>query len=94
MKREDVYRQLGLVDVHEDVFSTDRLQDPEFQFREKGTRNIIDCFLGCLEEWHKTEGGGWNKGRIERMREKAMREIDQGAYHTLDQVCIVGRTPI
>ncbi|KAH8783454.1 S-adenosyl-L-methionine-dependent methyltransferase [Diaporthe sp. PMI_573] len=91
VKREDIFRELGLVDVHEDVFSTDRLQDPELQFRDKGTRNIIDCFLVCVEDWLKTEGSGWSKERIERVKEEAMREIDQGAYHTLDQVCIVGR---
>lgn len=91
VKREDKLRELGLVDVHEDVFSSDRLQDPELQFRDKGTRNVIHCFLGCLGDWRNTEGNGWSQERIERVMEEAMREIDQGAYHTLDQVCIVGR---
>ncbi|KAL6414065.1 uncharacterized protein AUP68_00579 [Ilyonectria robusta] len=59
MRREGVFRELGLVDVHEDVFSTDRLQDPESQLRDKGTRNVIVCFLGCLEElvgWRGVDG--------------------------------------
>jgi hypothetical protein len=90
-RREGVFRALGLVDVHEDVFSTDKLQDPELQLREKGTRNILDCFVGCLEGFVGVEGSGWSKERIEILKEKAMREIDQGVYHTLDQVCIVGR---
>ncbi|KAI1758443.1 S-adenosyl-L-methionine-dependent methyltransferase [Xylaria castorea] len=91
VRREDVFRELGLVDVHEDVFSTDKVQDPELQLREKGTRNVLSCFIGCLEELVGVEGSGWSKERIERLREEAMREIDKGVYHTLDQVCIVGR---
>jgi hypothetical protein len=79
------------VDVHEDVFSTDRLQEAGLGFREKGTRNVIACFLGCLEGLVGVEGSGWTKEGIERVREEAMREIDQGVYHTLDQVCLVGR---
>jgi ubiquinone/menaquinone biosynthesis C-methylase UbiE len=91
VRREDVFREVGLVDVHEDVFSTDRLQDPELQLRDKGTRNAIVCFLGCLEDLVGVEGSGWSKERIERVKEAAMREVDKGVYHTLDQVCIVGR---
>jgi hypothetical protein len=89
--RPDVFRELGLVDVHEDVFSTDRLRDPALGFRDKGTRNIMDCFVGCLEELAVVEGSGWTRERIQRLRAEAMREIDAGVYHTLDQVCIVGR---
>jgi len=91
VRREDVFREIGLVDVHEDVFSTDRLRDPELQLRDKGTRNVIVCFIGCLEDLVGVEGGGWSKERIERVKGEAMREVDKGAYHTLDQVCIVGR---
>ncbi|KAH7123342.1 S-adenosyl-L-methionine-dependent methyltransferase [Dactylonectria estremocensis] len=91
VKREDVFQKLGLVDVHQDVFSTDKLQDPELQLRDKGTRNVITCFLGCLEELAGVEGSGWSRERIERVKEEARREIDNGVYHTLDQVCIVGR---
>ncbi|KAI0812053.1 hypothetical protein GGR55DRAFT_640238 [Xylaria sp. FL0064] len=94
VRREDVFRELGLVDVHEDVFSTDKLQDPGLQLRDKGTRNIVSCYIGCLEELVEVEGSGWSKERIERLREEAMREIDKGVYHTLDQVCIVGRKPL
>ncbi|KAK4462849.1 S-adenosyl-L-methionine-dependent methyltransferase [Cladorrhinum samala] len=90
-RREDVFRGLGLVDVHEDVFSTDRLQEPELHLRDKGTRNVIVCFLGCLEELVGVEGSGWTKERIENLKEEAMKEIDMGVYHTLDQVCIIGR---
>ncbi|KEZ41683.1 Uncharacterized protein SAPIO_CDS6848 [Scedosporium apiospermum] len=86
MRREDVFRELGLVDVHEDVFSTDRLQDPELQLRDKGTRNVIVCFLGCLEGLVGVEGSGWSKERIEKLKGEAMREIDNGVYHTLDQM--------
>jgi len=85
MKRDSVWRGLGLVEVHEDVFSSDKLQEPELELREKGTRNIIECFLGCLE------GAGWSKERVEQLKAEAMGEIDKGVYHTLDQVCIVGR---
>lgn len=91
IRREDVLRKLGLADVHEDVFSTDRLQDPELRLRDVGTRNVIICFLGCLESLVEEEGSGWSKEKIEKLKEEAMREIDQGVYHTLDQVCIVGR---
>lgn len=91
VRREDVFRELGLVNVHEDVFSTDRLQEPELELREKGTRNVIACFLGCLETLVEVEGSGWTKERIERVKGEAMREIGNGVYHTLDQVCIVGR---
>lgn len=91
LRREDVFRGLGLVDVHEDVFSSDRLQDPETNSREKATKNIIDYFLGCLEGLVAVDGSGWTAERIERLNEEAMREIDRGVYHTLDQVCIIGR---
>lgn len=90
-RREDVFRGLGLVDVHEDVFSSDRLQDLEANARDKGTRNIIACFLGCLEGLVTVDGSGWTAERIERLKEEAMREIDSGVYHTLNQVCIIGR---
>ncbi|KAK4447263.1 hypothetical protein QBC34DRAFT_410198 [Podospora aff. communis PSN243] len=90
MKRKEVWEGLGLADVYEDVFSTDRLQEPELRLREKGTRNILDCFLGCLESL-VVEGGEWTKERIEKLRAYAMGEVDSGVYHTLDQVCIVGR---
>lgn len=91
VRREDVFRETGLVDVHEDVFSTDRLQDPELQLRDKGTRNAIICFIGCLRKLVGVEGSGWSMDRLERVKEEAMKEIDKGIYHTLDQVCIVGR---
>ncbi|KAI1737630.1 S-adenosyl-L-methionine-dependent methyltransferase [Xylaria scruposa] len=94
VRREDVFRELGLVDVQQDVFSTDKLQDPDLQLRDKGTRNVLSCFIGCLEELVGVEGSGWNKERIERLREEAMREVDKGVYHTLDQVCIVGRKEV
>lgn len=91
VRREDLWRELGLVDVHEDVFSTDRLQDPDLKLRDKGTRNVLVCFLGCLEELVGLEESGWNRERIEKVKEEAMKEVDSGVYHTLDQVCIVGR---
>ena len=91
LRRENVFRDVGLVDVHEDVFSTDKLQEPQLKLREKGTRNIIVCFLGCLDGLVTVEGSGWSKEKVERFKEKAMKEIDSGVYHTLDQVCIVGR---
>ena len=91
LRREDLFREVGLVDVHEDVFSSDRLQEPELQARDKGTRNAIVCFLGCLEDLTKVEGSGWSKARVERLKKDAMGEIDKGTYCTLDQVCIVGR---
>jgi ubiquinone/menaquinone biosynthesis C-methylase UbiE len=91
MRREAVFREVGLVDVHEDVFSTDRLQDPELQLRDKGTRNAIVCFMGCLQTLVGVKGSGWSEERIKRLKEEAMKEVDEGVYHTLDQVCIVGR---
>ncbi|KAF2023638.1 hypothetical protein EK21DRAFT_80408 [Setomelanomma holmii] len=93
LRREDVFRGLGLVDVHEDVFSSDRLQDVESKARDKGTRNIMACFLGCLEGLATVEDSGWTNERIERLKEKAMEEIGNGVYHTLDQVCLIGRRP-
>jgi ubiquinone/menaquinone biosynthesis C-methylase UbiE len=92
-RREDAFRELGLVDVHEDVFSTDKIQDPDMQLRDKGTRNIIDCFIGCLRELGGVAGSEWTKERINKLEEDAMKEIDHGVYHTLDQVCIIGRKP-
>ncbi|KAK3364347.1 S-adenosyl-L-methionine-dependent methyltransferase [Lasiosphaeria hispida] len=89
--REELWRKLGLVEVYEDVLSTDRLQEPQLELRDKGTRNVIVCFLGCLESLVGVEGSGWTKERIERVKEEAMKEVDQGVYHTLDQVCIVGK---
>ncbi|KAK0640612.1 S-adenosyl-L-methionine-dependent methyltransferase [Cercophora newfieldiana] len=93
LRREETWRGLGLEDVHEDVFSTDRLQEPELRLRDKGTRNIVECFVGCLESLVGVEGSGWTTQRIERLNAEAMKEVDQGVYHTLDQVCIVGRKP-
>jgi hypothetical protein len=91
LRREDVFRQAGFVDVHEDIFSTDRLQEPELRLRDKGTRNAIVCFIACLQDLVGVEGSGWSRERIEKLEKESMKEIDEGAYHTLDQVCIVGR---
>jgi len=92
LKREETWRGLGLMDVHEDVFSSDRLQDPELALREMGTRNIVDCFVGCLESLvGVVEGSGWTRERVWDLRKRAMKEVEAGVYHTLDQVCIVGR---
>ncbi|KAE9376012.1 S-adenosyl-L-methionine-dependent methyltransferase [Stipitochalara longipes BDJ] len=92
--REEVWRGIGLVDVHEDVFSTDRVQDAGLGFREKGTRNAMACFVGVLEGLvNEGKGEGWSRERIERVRIEAEREIDADVYHTLDHVCIVGRKP-
>ena len=66
-------------------------RDPELNLRESGTRNVIVCFLQCLEEFVGVEASGWSRERIERLKEEAMKEVDQGIYHTLDQVCIIGR---
>lgn len=90
-RREEVWRRLGMVDVHEDVFSSDRVQDLDGMARERETRNVIDCFLACLEGLVKVQGSGWTTERIESLKERAMREIEKGVYHTLDQVCIIGR---
>lgn len=76
LRREDVFRGEGLTDVHEDVFSTDRLQDPELRLRDKGTRNAIVCFLGYLQAFVDMEGNEWNEERIEKLEENAMKELD------------------
>jgi len=89
LKREDAWRAVGLVDVHEDVFSSDRLGEQ----RNASTRNIIVCFLGCLEGSIGVENSVWRERKIEGLRKRAMKEIDDGVYHTLDQVCIIGRKP-
>jgi hypothetical protein len=91
VRRQDVFFGKGLVDVHEDVFSSDRLQQPELKFRDKGTRNVITCFMGCLEDLVGVEGSEWTYDRIQKVKIEAMKEVDKGIYHTLDQICIVGR---
>lgn len=91
LKREEIWREIGLVAVHEDVFSTDRLQDAELKLRDTLTRNVIVCFLGCLEDPVGVEMSGWSKERLEKLKVEALKEIDNGVYHTLDNVCIVGR---
>ncbi|KAK4139496.1 uncharacterized protein C8A04DRAFT_40669 [Dichotomopilus funicola] len=93
VKREELWRSAGLVDVHEEVFSTDRIQDPTLQIREKGTRNVMECYLGCLETLVGAEGSGWTKERLERVRGEVDAAIDKGVYHALDQVCMIGRRP-
>lgn len=89
LKREEIWSEVGLEEVHEDVFSTDRLRDEEL--RDKLTRNVMTCFVGCLEEFVGVEGSGWTKERLDGLKEEAMREIDKGVYHTMDDVCIIGR---
>ena len=91
VKRPDVFRKLGFIDVHEDVFSTDRLQDPKLELRDKGTRNALVCFVQALQSMVGAEGSAWTEEGLEHLKAEAMKEIDQGVYHTLDQVCIVGR---
>jgi hypothetical protein len=86
LRREEVWRELGFVNVQEDVFSSDRLGEQ----RDASTRNIVACFLGCLEGLVGDERSGWTKEKIQGLQEKAMKEIDDGVYHTLDQVCIIG----
>lgn len=76
LRREDVFRGEGLTDVHEDVFSTDRLQDPELRLRDKGTRNAIVCFLGYLQAFVDMEGNEWNEERSKKLEENAMKELD------------------
>ncbi|KAH6629950.1 hypothetical protein B0J18DRAFT_487819 [Chaetomium sp. MPI-SDFR-AT-0129] len=93
VKREELWRSAGLVDVREEVFSTDRIQDPTLQIREKGTRNVMECYLGCLETLVGVEGSGWTKERLERVRGEVDAAIDKGVYHALDQVCMIGRRP-
>jgi hypothetical protein len=70
-------------------FSSDRVN--EEGLREKGIRNVMVCFMGCLEELVGVEGNGWSKERVERVREEAMREVHQGVYCTLNQACIAGK---
>lgn len=94
--REEVWRGAGLGEVHEDVFSTDRLvADRGWEgLREKGTRNVMECFLGCLEGLVGVEGSGWTRERLEGVRGRVEAEVNAGVYHTLDQVCLVGRKPV
>ncbi|KAM7212793.1 S-adenosyl-L-methionine-dependent methyltransferase [Rhypophila decipiens] len=98
VNREEIWRGLGMVDVHEDVFSSDRLQDgpPGLEMRKMGTRNVMECFVGCLESLLGAEDpteNGWTRDKIKRLEKQAMDEIEKGVYHTLDQVCIIGRKP-
>lgn len=94
MRREAIFRDVGLVNVHEDVFSTDRLQDVgNLGFRNKGTKNAIDCFATSLEDLLRVEDSGWSAERISTLHAKAFEEIDKGVYHTLDLVCIIGQKP-
>ncbi|KAG9247445.1 S-adenosyl-L-methionine-dependent methyltransferase [Calycina marina] len=60
---------MDLVDVHEDVFSTDRLQDPDLRIREKGTVNMIDCPAQCMTKVRN--GGGERLEYREHTRAKA-----------------------
>jgi SAM-dependent methyltransferase len=91
VKRIESFQEVGFVEVHEDVFSSDRLQD--LPARDTMTRNILVCFIDCLKSLIGVDGSGWTSERIDVLAEKAMQEVDQGAYHTLDQICIVGRKP-
>jgi SAM-dependent methyltransferase len=85
--REKVLMERGMADVHEDVFSSDRIHS----MRELGTRNMIMCFKQYLEDLVAIEGSGWTREKVERVCGEALREVDRGVYYTLDQVCIVGR---
>jgi hypothetical protein len=67
-RREAVWRELGLMDVHEDVLSTDRSREPELQMRDKGTRNVIICFLGCLEILVEVKGVDGPRRGLRRRR--------------------------
>lgn len=91
VRRPETLRELGMVEVHEDVFSTDRLQDLEA--RKVGTWNILICFLQCLEDLAKSEESEWTMQKVEELKAQAKKEVDEGIYHTLDQVCIIGRRP-
>ncbi|KAK4216725.1 S-adenosyl-L-methionine-dependent methyltransferase [Rhypophila decipiens] len=96
VNREDIGKGLGLVEVHEDVFSSDRLQDgpPGLEIRKMGTKNVMECFVGCLESLFGAEDlavNGWTRDKIKGLEKQAMEEIEKGVYHTLDQVCIIGR---
>jgi hypothetical protein len=89
IKRVEILRGLGLEDVHEDVFSSDRLQDLEA--RDRMTRNILVCYIDCLKALKDVENSGWTSERIAVLEKQAMKEVDDGLYHTLDQVCMIGR---
>jgi SAM-dependent methyltransferase len=87
--RESVFLEAGLKDVHEDVFSSDRLPG----LRKVGTKNIMECFIQNMGDLIGMEGSGWSEEKIKNLHAAALEEVDRGVYHTLDQVCIVGRKP-
>jgi SAM-dependent methyltransferase len=91
VRRLKDFRDVGFVDAHEDVFSSDRLQD--LPARDTMTRNILVCFIDCLKTLIAVKDSGWTSERIDALAKKAMQEVDQGVYHTLDQICIIGRKP-
>lgn len=87
--REKVLWENGMTDVHEDVFSSDRLPG----LREVAAKNMIMCFKQYLEDLVKVEGSSWTNERVEKVCMDAFKEVEAGVYHTLDQVCIIGRKP-
>lgn len=87
LHREKILEQRGMYEVHEDVFSSDRIPAK----REVGTKNMIMCWKQYLEDLARMEGTGWTQERVKRVCAAALKEAEAGVYHTLDQVVMIGR---
>jgi hypothetical protein len=85
---KELFSSVGLVDVQEDVISTDRLVEQRREFTEIG----IGAVFGGLKNLSKAKGEGyWDEEEVERRRGEAVRDLESGAYLRWDIHVGVGR---
>jgi hypothetical protein len=80
-----LFKDAGLVDVLEDVISTDRLPEQRREFTEIG----VGAVFGGLANLSKA-GEGWDREEVERRRGEAVRDMESGAYLRWDIHVAVG----
>ncbi|KAF2795401.1 S-adenosyl-L-methionine-dependent methyltransferase [Melanomma pulvis-pyrius CBS 109.77] len=84
-----LFTDAGLQDVEEDVSSTDRLPEQRKDFTEIG----LGAVFGALRNMASTKTEGyWSEKEVDGFREKAVEDMDSGAYLRWDLHVSIGFT--
>ncbi|ORY08734.1 S-adenosyl-L-methionine-dependent methyltransferase [Clohesyomyces aquaticus] len=82
-----MYKDAGLEKVEEDVLSTDRLPEQRTDFTEIG----IGAVFGGLKNLASTKAEGyWTEQEVEEYRQKAIEDMQSGAYLRWDLHVTIG----
>jgi hypothetical protein len=61
------------------------------RMRKRESKDMIMCWKQYLEVLVKICGNCRTRRRVERVCEETSKEIETRVYHTLDQVCSIGK---